>query len=135
MNESARHPIAILERCFAAIADQDVDRLVAHYTEDYVLEFPYRTPEKALVVEGREAVRAYLANPLGAVRMQLTIESARWIEEEALLIAEYTSQGRFLDTGEPYRNRYVGYWFFEGNLVRHTREYYNPQARRDSSTD
>jgi ketosteroid isomerase-like protein len=124
--------VRILERCFEAIAAQDADRLVEHYTEDYVLEFPYRTPEKPLVIEGREAARAHLARALAGVRMQLSIESARWIEPEQLLIAEYTSRGEFVEPKAPYANRYVGFWHFEGERIRRTREYYNPEARRST---
>ena len=50
--------------------------------------------------------------------MHLTLATCRWIAEEELLIAEYTSRGEFPDTGEPYQNSYVGYWFFERERVR-----------------
>jgi ketosteroid isomerase-like protein len=119
-----------MESCFAAIAAQDADRLVTHYTEDYVLELPYYKPDESLVVEGREAVHGYLAGLLAVQRMTLTLGDVRSIPEESLLIAEYTSRGDFLDTGELYYNSYVGYWFFEGEHLRHLREYYNPQAPR-----
>ena len=60
---------------------------------------------------------------------------SHWIPEEQLLIAEYTSEGDFLDTGEPYANRYVGYWYFEGDRVRRLREYYDPEAPRASALE
>jgi ketosteroid isomerase-like protein len=133
--DQAQRSVEILESCFTAVAAQDADRLVAHYTEDYVLEFPYWKPKEPLVVAGRETARAYLADLLTVQRMQLSLATRHWIAEEELLIAEYTSRGEFLDTGETYQNSYVGYWFFEGERVRRTREYYNPQAPRASAID
>jgi ketosteroid isomerase-like protein len=125
--------VEILESCFAAVAAQDADRLVAHYTDDYVIEFPYYKPGEWLTVEGRATVRDYLASILEFQHMELTITRSNWIPDEQLLIAEYVSRGEFTDTGEPYANCYVGYWYFEGERVRHTREYYNPQAPRSSA--
>ena len=133
MDTGRRRALEIVESCFAAIAARDVDRLVEHYTEDYVLELPFWKPDEERVVEGRNAVHAYLRERLALLRMRLTIKTSRWIPEEQLLIAEYTSEGDFADTGEPYHNRYVGYWFFAGERVRRLREYYNPEARRASA--
>ena len=132
---SGERPVEIVQSCFAAIAAQDADQLVAHYTDDYVLELPYWKPDEPLVVEGRQAVHAYVSDLLAVQRMRLTVTSSRWIPDERLLIAEYTSRGDFVDTGEPYWNSYVGYWFFAGEQVRRLREYYNPQAPRASALD
>jgi ketosteroid isomerase-like protein len=135
MSQNSRRAIETVEGCFAAIAALDADRLVAHYTEGYVLELPYFKPGEPLIVEGRAAVRSYLVALFARQRMHLTLKKSNWIEDEKLLIAEYVCTGEFLDNGEPYQNDYVGYWFFEGALVRRLREYYNPQAPRASAID
>ena len=135
MAASHAHAREIVESCFAAIAALDPVRLTAHYTEDYVLELPYYLPDAPLVVSGRGRVHAYVEQLLAVQRMQLTLAGSHWIPDEQLLIAEYTSQGDFLDTGEPYANRYVGYWYFEGDRVRRLREYYDPEAPRASALE
>ena len=132
---SKEEALAVVERCFDALARQDVEALCENYTEDYVLELGYFKPDEPLVVEGRENVRAYLGNFLHIQQMQLRFTGHHWIADEQLLIAEYTSQGRFLDTGEVYANRYVGYWYLRDGRVRRLREYYNPQAPRASAID
>ena len=132
---SAEEAIAIVERCFEALGNLDVAALCANYTEDYVLELPYFKPDEALVIEGRENVRPYLESILGIQKIQLSFTGTQWIAEEQLLIAEYVSEGHFLDTGEPYANRYVGYWYLHEGRVRRLREYYNPQAPRASAID
>ena len=67
--------------------------------------------------------------------MNLVLTGHHWMADEELLLAEYVSEGRFLDTGEPYANRYVGYWYLRDGRVRRLREYYNPQAPRASAID
>jgi ketosteroid isomerase-like protein len=133
MEPSANRAVEVVESCFAAIAAQDPDRTITHYTKDYVLELPYWKPAEPLVIEGRDAVHGFLVELLAVQRMQLTLTGHHWISGERLLMAEYTSRGDFLDTGEPYQNTYVGYWYFEGERVRQLREYYNPQAARASA--
>ena len=133
--DSIEGAIAVVERCFAALLAQDVDALCENYTEDYVLELPYFKPGEPKIVEGRENVRAYLGSFLGVQQMDLHLTGTNWIADESLLIAEYFCDGRFLDTGEAYANRYVGYWYLRGDRVRRLREYYNPQAPRASALD
>ena len=135
MESDRASAVAVVEGCFAAIAKHDADALVAHYTEDYVLELPYYKPDEPLVVEGRDAVHAYLVEVLAVQHMELSLTGDHWIPEESLLIGEYTSRGHFLDTNEPYANRYVGYWYLRDGRVRRLREYYNPQAPRASAID
>lgn len=135
MDEASRRRVAVIEGYFEAIASQDADRVATFYTEDYVLELPYYKPNEPLVVEGRKAVRDYLAVLLPAQYMKLSLTGCHAVPDEDLVIAEYTSEGHFTDTNEPYANRYVGYFWFAGGSIRRLREYYNPQAPRASAID
>ncbi len=135
MAANGEEAITIIERCFAAIAALDADRLVDNYVEDYRLELPYYKPGEPMIVEGREVARSYLKALFEYQRMNIRLTKTNWIAEEQLMIAEYESDGDFLDTGELYQNSYVGFWFFEGDRVRCLREYYNPQAPRASALD
>ena len=132
MTEDHKRAIEVVEGCFAAIAKHDADALVAHYTDDYVVEMPYANTERGLTVEGRDTVHGFLVDVLATQHMELTLTGHHWISEESLLIAEYVSEGYYQDTNERYANRYVGYWYLEEGRVRRLREYYNPQAIRPS---
>ena len=133
MAGGADEAVEIVERCFAAIAARDADRLVTHYAEDYVLELPYFKPDEPLVLTGRAVVHDYLRALLAVQFMQITLTGHHWIPDSRLLIAEYRSRGNFLDTGERYANRYVGYWSIADGVVTRLREYYNPEAPRASA--
>lgn len=136
MDADSERRLEVVKGVFAALAAQDLEALVAHYAEDYVLELPYFKPDEPLVIEGRDAVRAYLVDILGRQRMDFEISTVHPVVDERLLIAEYASTGEFCDNGDPYANRYVGYWYFDASeppRLRRLREYYNPQAPRASA--
>ena len=115
-----------LKSVFAAMARGDADAAVAHYTTDYVLEFPYPVERDAFRVEGRETVRDYLAKSFETFRFELEIEVVHPSADPDLLILEYNGRGRVLTTRKPYDNRYMGFWWFRDGLVCRTREYYDP---------
>jgi ketosteroid isomerase-like protein len=116
----------VLARVFDAIGAADTDALVDLYTDDYVLELPY-SPHVS-VVEGRDEALAYIAAALEHVRFTLTLTEVHPSADADLVIAEYTSDGEMVATGEPYRNRYIGLWWFRDGRVCRTREFYNPAA-------
>lgn len=128
MGTTVEEALAVVERCFVALGTCNLEALCENYTEDYVLELPYFKPNEPLVVEGRENVRGYLAEILGRQQMTLTFTGHHWIADEELLIAEYVSEGHFIETGDPYANMYVGFWYLRDGRVRRLREYYNAQA-------
>ena len=127
MPDRAAENLAVLKKCFAIIGTCDANALVEHYTEDYVLELPYATADGATQYEGRETVRARLREIFRILRLDLTLTVVHPTTDPDLVIAEYTSEGTSLQTGEPSSNRYVGFWWFRDGLVCRTREYYNPE--------
>ena len=127
MPDGAANNLAVLKKCFAIIGTGDADALVEHYTEDYVLELPYATPEGTTRYSGRDAVRARLRKVFRVLRLELTISELHPTADPNLLIAEYTSEGRSLPDGNRTFNRYVGFWWFRDGMACRTREYFNPE--------
>jgi ketosteroid isomerase-like protein len=126
--------LEILEETFAAMAQGDADGAVAHYTADYSIEFPYPVIRGPFKVEGRETVRDYLAQAFQVFRFVLTIEVVHPASDPDLVIAEYSGRGRALATGKPYDNRYVGFWWFRGDAICRTREYYDQGVATEALT-
>ena len=73
----------------------------------------------------RLEVRDYLAAAFCVFRFELTIDVVHPSSDPDLLIAEYHGRGRALATSRPYDNRYVGFWWFRGDAICRTREYYD----------
>ena len=85
---------------------------------------PVRAPDR----RGPGEALAYVAAALEHVRFTLTITEVHPSADPDLVIAEYTSEGEMVATGQPYRNRYIGLWWFRDGHVCRTREFYNPAA-------
>ena len=125
---SERTNLEILQSVFDSMGDADA--VVAHYTDDYVMELPYAHPDKPDVTEGKEAVRQRLVGAFKVFRFSLHITEVYPCVDPDLLIAEYTSQGEVVPTGRRYSNRYIGLWRFRDGKVCFTREYLNPEAAK-----
>lgn len=126
--------LEILKQTFAAMARGDAAGAVAHYTPDYSIEFPYPVVRGAFKVEGRDRVRDYLAAAFQVFRFELSIDVVHPTSDPDLLIAEYHGRGRALGTGKPYDNRYVGFWWFRGDAICRTREYYDQGVATEALT-
>ncbi|MDE0235789.1 MAG: nuclear transport factor 2 family protein [bacterium] len=125
---SKRTNLEILQSVFDSMGDADA--VVAHYTDDYVMELPYAHPDKPDRTEGKEAVRQRLLGAFKVFRFSLHITEVYPCVDPDLLIAEYTSEGEVIPTGRRYSNRYIGLWRFRADKVCFTREYLNPEAAK-----
>ena len=125
---SKRTNFEILQSVFDSMGDADA--VVAHYTDDYVMELPYAYPDKPDRTEGKEAVRQRLVGAFKVFRFTLHITEAYPCVDPDLLIAEYTSEGEVIPSGRRYSNRYIGLWRFRDGKVCFTREYLNPEAAK-----
>ncbi len=125
---SAQTNLEILQSVFDSMGDADA--VVAHYTDDYVMELPYAHPEKPDRTEGKEVVRERLVRAFKIFRFSLQITEVYPCVDPDLLIAEYTSEGEVIPTGRRYSNRYIGLWHFRDGKVCFTREYLNPEIAR-----
>jgi ketosteroid isomerase-like protein len=115
----------------SAVGDGDVDRLAEYWTDDFVLEFPYADPPRAL--EGKTAVCAYLREALAVFRIRIRVTDVYECPDRDVVIAEYVSDGEVATTGRPYRNRYIGVFMLRGERVCWQREFYNPIPALEAS--
>lgn len=111
---------------FAAISSGDVDALIDLYSPDYTVELPYAEPE--LTIVGRDEALGYLKEALAQLRFSLTLTEVYPSADPDLVIAEYASDGEVVATGAPYRNRYIGLWWFRDGRACRAREFFNPTA-------
>ena len=125
---SGTQNLQVLQSVFDAMGDADA--VVAHYTDDYVMDLPYARPDGSDRTEGKAAVRERLEQAFKVFRFTLHIDGVYSCDDPNLLIAEYTSEGEVIPTGRRYSNRYIGLWRFRDGKVCFTREYYNPETAR-----
>ena len=98
-------PWFIRSDVLSTVGEGVVDALAEHWTDDFVLENPCADP--SMVLEGKNAVRAYLREALTIFSLRLRITDVYECHDRDVLIAEYVSEGHVTTTGTPYENRYI----------------------------
>lgn len=127
--------LANVLQAFEGIAAGDAAAMLQGYRDDFVLELPYGTTTEPVVVEGKEAVLAYLTRAFETFRFSLELTEQHEAADPNQLILEYVSVGTVLTTGKPYRNRYIAlYWFDDDGRVKRVREFYNTAAALEATT-
>ena len=127
--EAGRDRGETVRELFRRISAQEYERAVELLTERFRFELPYRSPDVPEPVSGREPFLATMKSSLGAFDpMRMELLSLHELVEPDLLVAEYTTDTRYLPTGRTYRNRYVGFFRFEGERIAFWREYHNPDV-------
>lgn len=97
--------------------------------EDAVMEFPFSPPGMPTRLEGREALAHHLSLLGGLIAFDEFGDVQVYdCADPAIVILEFTANGRGLQTGAPYRQRYVSIIRTQaGRIVRYT-DYWNPLA-------
>lgn len=127
--EALRRRVATVRELLRRISAQEFERAVELVTERFRFELPYRSPDVPEPIDGRGPFLETMKQSLGAFApMGMEILSLYELGDPEQLIAEYTSDTRYLPTGRPYRNRYVGFFRFEGERIAFWREYHNPDV-------
>jgi ketosteroid isomerase-like protein len=80
-----------------------------------------------MILEGQDALE-FIAATFDHVRFTMTITEVHPSADPDLVMVEYTSQGKYLETNRPYRNRYIALWWFRNGRVCRIREFYDPAA-------
>lgn len=116
-----RSVLAALE----ALTRDDVTAWPALFAEDGTQEFPYAPEGSPRIVEGREAIAAYLAD-YPEVFDLTRIGEPVWHHDGNTAIVEFDVEGTAVQTGNPYNQRYINVIYHEGGLITRFVDYWNP---------
>lgn len=127
--EAGRNRGETVRELFRRISAQEFERAMELLAERFRFELPYRSPDVPEPIAGRGPFLQTMKQSLGAFApMGMELLSLYELSDPDQLIAEYTTDTRYLPTGRPYRNRYVGFFRFEGERIAFWREYHNPDV-------
>ncbi|GAB3720175.1 nuclear transport factor 2 family protein [Nocardiopsis oceani] len=106
---------------------KDMDGIAGLWAPDGTAEFPFAEAGAPTRLSGREAVREYLAGypdvydltGVSEVRVHRTVDP-----ETA--IVEFSSEGRTVRTGAPYRMDYITVITVRGGSITEYRDYWSP---------
>jgi ketosteroid isomerase-like protein len=115
---------ASLDQAFEAIGRGDADAMLAHYTDDTIMELPFADPP--LRIDGKPAILDYLRQAFTVFQIELGVTDVHECRDPDRLVIEFTSTGRITSTGRSYANRIIAVYWFRDGRVAHWREFVNP---------
>ncbi len=120
---------SIVEKAFGMISSGSYAQMGSLISEDLYFELPYGPGRKALEVRGRSAFLALNAKTWPAFRrFELSMTDVHSLLDPNKLIIEYRSDGEIIETGKPYRNRYIGIFGFRDGEICEWHEFHNPDV-------
>jgi ketosteroid isomerase-like protein len=132
MNDAIRRAqnIDTLQSMLQACGVKDFATGLGYLTEDVYCDWPYKPIEdmpESMV--GRETIRQFFEQGQAPMAgLNYSIQSIYELLAPDMLIAEYSSASRHLETGVPYGNQYLGIFRFRDGLISYWREYIDPGA-------
>ncbi|GAB2783414.1 nuclear transport factor 2 family protein [Streptomyces daliensis] len=120
-------PEQVFRRSLELLLAKDISGWLGLWAEDGVVEFPFAPPGAPRRLDGKEAVRAYMAD----YPDHIDLADIPWVEihttgDPEVAVAEWRGVGRVVATGEPYDMTYIVVLTVRDGLFTHYRDYWNP---------
>ncbi|MCS7477747.1 nuclear transport factor 2 family protein [Umezawaea endophytica] len=127
-------PEETFRRLLDLLLAKDMTAVADLWAENGTAEFPFAEGASPKRLDGREAVRAYLAGypDLMDVRAIPTVTVHHTLEPDTIVV-EFTADGLTVSTGEPYRLRYITVITTRDGLITDYRDYWNPVAAAEAA--
>ncbi len=97
------------------------------FTEDGILDFPYAPSDFPKSVKGKKDLYEYMQNFPKHFKVDFEKLHFHLTEEPTLVIAEFSSNGHAISTGNPYNQTYISVVTTdtEGKIIRYV-DFWNP---------
>ena len=116
-----------VERMRELLLAKDMDAVAELWAPDGIAEFPFAEAGAPRRLDGREAVRAYLAGyPAVFDVHDMRAHRVHHTTDPATVVVELTSHGRTVATGAAYRMDYVAVVTTRDGLITSYRDYWSP---------
>jgi ketosteroid isomerase-like protein len=125
----SRTPEETFRRLLDLLRAKDMDALADLWAEDGTADFPFAAGDSPRRLQGREAVREYLAGYPDLVDVrEIPAVTVLRTDDPDTVVVEFTATGRTVATGEPYRLDYITVVTTHEGLITHYRDYWSPLA-------
>ncbi|APU21119.1 nuclear transport factor 2 family protein [Actinoalloteichus sp. GBA129-24] len=124
-----RTPDETIRRLLDLLQTRDMNAVAELWAADGTAEFPFAEALSPARLNGREAVRAYLAgHPDRMDVREIPAVTVHHTSRPDTIVVEFTAHGRTVSTGEPYRLDYVTVVTVHEGLITRYRDYWSPVA-------
>jgi ketosteroid isomerase-like protein len=117
----------VLGRMREGLLAKDMDAVAGLWSPDGTAEFPFAEAGSPRRLDGREAIRAYLAGyPQMFDVSEVELARVHQTADPDTAVAELTSRGRAVTTGAAYRMDYIVVLAVRDGLIHSYRDYWSP---------
>ncbi|MBO9666128.1 MAG: nuclear transport factor 2 family protein [Bdellovibrio sp.] len=103
-----------------------VEDWVNLWTEDGILEFPFKLPVYPDKVEGKSMIREYMRHFPDTLKVEFSKPVFHRTEDPTLVIAEFTAKGQMLTTGNPYNQTYISVVYTKDGKIARYKDFWDP---------
>lgn len=121
----SQHIEQLLLNALEALTRGEVAPWSAMFADDGVQEFPYAPTGYPARVVGKPAIAAYLAGYPDILRLD-RINAPTFHHCGPVMVAEFSAEGKAVQTGRPYRQRYISVVEHRAGLITRYVDYWNP---------
>lgn len=116
-----------LANALNALKHRDVSAWPAMFAEDGVQEFPFAAENAPQIVRGRNNIAEYLSDYPEKFELH-RIGTLIWHHDGETAVVQFEIDGVALLTGNPYRQRYVGFIEHSAGKINRYVDYWNPMV-------
>jgi len=115
------------------LSSGQIEKWVDLFTENGILEFPYGPADFPSLVQGKAELYEYMKNFPKHFLVNFENLHFHATESPNLVIAEFTSNGKALNTDKPYNQRYISVVTTddEGKIIKYV-DFWNPMVALES---
>jgi ketosteroid isomerase-like protein len=126
-------PTEVFTRSLDLLLAKDIDGWVALWAPDGVFEFPFAVPGAPHRLDGRDAVRAYMADYPDHIDLR-SFQDVRVhrTDDPATIIVELRGTGRAVATGRPFDMPYIQVVTVHDGRITRFRDYWNGALAADA---
>jgi hypothetical protein len=127
-DESARQTtLTLMQQYQTLLTEARFDEWIELWADDGVCEFPFASPERPRVLQGKEQILAYMTDYPSRISIdgvdELRVHPAL---DPNVVVVEMTIRGRAVETNKTYNQQYVIVAEARDGKLAHYREYWNP---------
>ncbi|MBL1112113.1 nuclear transport factor 2 family protein [Streptomyces sp. 110] len=127
--------VKVFERAKELLLGHDMMGFADLWAVDGTMEFPFAPPGRPRLLEGREAVRAYVRDYTDHIDLRAVAhEVVHLTEDPGVLIVEFSMDAVAVGTGRPLRPGYVAVITVRDGEIASYRDYWNPLMLNEMSS-
>ncbi|QDK38563.1 nuclear transport factor 2 family protein [Bdellovibrio sp. NC01] len=103
-----------------------VEDWVNLWSENGILEFPFKLPVYPDKVEGKAMIREYMNHFPDTLKVEFSKPVFHRTEDPTLVIAEFTARGHMLTSGREYNQTYISVVYTEDGKIARYKDFWDP---------